>query len=597
MKKQTHQIPGKSMVLKPFLFLATIGLSNSAYPAPGNLADTPLFIASHVQPNITILLDDSGSMGWGELLNTGAAYGSWPYEDEHTDDLPPSNDDDEFNRGLRRLTCPGFNLLAYDPNVAYTPWKGKDSSGDFFTDRTLTTACDNPYDSCGEDVSDHYFWLWNDDGDGEYDGPGSSGQGAAADAATDECGDVSSNSGGVAVNSLTTDAERMNYANWYSYYRLREYTAKKAVAEVINSSTARVGLYGINYITGNDTDGPINTPVADLADTNDTIPANGNGIADGEDNRNTLFTNLFTGSSDGFTPLRTALEDVGDILEGGSSPINNKCQANYTLLMTDGYWNGSDPTLGDTDSDDNTNYDGGSYADSVRYCHIIDTTHCVTQGVYDTFTNNNDDTYLDQRDYTEINDISNTLADVAMYFYERDLATTLDNEVPTDRALDDTNPAQHMNTYTLSFGLDGTLSANPTSFIDPFLWPIPTPNAITTIDDLRHAAWNGRGQYLSAKKPQEMIDALNAAFLSFETKSSAASVAFNSKSLGTNSFLYLAIFDSSDWSGDLIAYALDPTNGNIASTASWHAASVLNNELSTQTGLDNRVIVSGKRDN
>lgn len=571
MKKQTHKTSVKSVVIKPFLFSALVGLSNITYSAPGNLADTPLFIANHVQPNINVLLDDSGSMGWGYILNKGADFAdpNYPYV----------------------YYCAGWNLLTYDPNVLYSPWKGKDSSGNFYTDRTLASVCSNPYDnaSCNGNITTWVYFEWNDaDDDGEYD--------------IGECGSPTDWPDGIALSTLpatVTSADagyphsQENFANWYSYYRIREYTAKKAISEVFDATSARVGLYGINRLTGGNVVGPVSTAVLDLGDSDDD---DSDGVSNGDENRETLFTNLFAGSSDSGTPLRSALKAVGDILEGVSSPINNKCQANYTLVMTDGYWNGADPTLGDTDSDDNTDYDGGSYADGVRYCHEVDTTYCVTPEVYATFTNNNADTYLDKRDYDEITGISNTLADVAMYFYERDLSATYDDEVPTDASLDDTNPAQHMNTFTLSFGLDGTLTDNPTNYTDPFLWPIPVANTDTTIDDLRHAAWNGRGQYLSAKNPQEMIDALNAAFLVFETKSSAASVAFNSKSLGTNSYLYLAIFDSSDWSGDLIAYALDPVTGNIAADASWNSATVINNQLSTVAGLNSRVVVTGKRD-
>ena len=84
--------------------------------------------------------------------------------------------------------------------------------------------------------------------------------------------------------------------------------------------------------------------------------------------------------------------------------------------------------MGNADGDGSSDYDGGSYADGF----------------------------------------SNTLADVAMHFYERDLAPTLNDVVPIQESRDDTNPAQHMVTYTVSFGLTGTLDNRPSDFNTPF---------------------------------------------------------------------------------------------------------------------------------
>ena len=43
------------------------------------------------------------------------------------------------------------------------------------------------------------------------------------------------------------DEERQNFANWFTYYRRREFVAKNALANVITSlSQVRVGIYGIN---------------------------------------------------------------------------------------------------------------------------------------------------------------------------------------------------------------------------------------------------------------------------------------------------------------------------------------------------------------
>ncbi|MGB2149731.1 MAG: hypothetical protein ACPHX6_09270, partial [Cobetia amphilecti] len=84
------------------------------------------------------------------------------------------------------------------------------------------------------------------------------------------------------------------------------------------------------------------------------------------------------------------------------------CQQNYSIMMTDGYWNGSSPSVG--------NVDGGS-GDHISASH---------------------------RDSH-----SNTLGDVAMKYYREDLRTDLIDSVPTIPGVDE-NSAQHMVTYTVA---------------------------------------------------------------------------------------------------------------------------------------------------
>ena len=88
--------------------------------------------------------------------------------------------------------------------------------------------------------------------------------------------------------------------------------------------------------------------------------------------------------------------------------------------MTDGYYNGNDPAVGNADGDNSSSYDGSPYGDTC----------------------------------------SNTLADVAMHYYETDLSTSLINKVPANDV--DSNQQQHMVTYSVAFGVTGTLpGTNP----------------------------------------------------------------------------------------------------------------------------------------
>ena len=305
-----------------------------------------------------------------------------------------------------------------------------------------------------------------------------------------------------------TPAERQNFANWYSYYRKREYVMKRAATPLVNSSGLRMGL-GTLFDLG------AGTPIRDLEE---------NGHPE------TILKNMASLELNfgGGTPLRNRLEDVGQYYNQedassthttlgftDSNPLlpeseGGACQQNFALLMTDGFWNGSSPNIGNNDGDGSSPFDGGSYAD----------------------------------------EFSDTLADVAMYYYERDLDSELSNSVPIQESINDLNTAQHMVTYTVTFGVSGTLTEGPTDFNTPFNWPNAQPESQSSIDDVRHAAWNGRGQFLSAADPEQLITALSDAISDIEQRAgSAASAAANGGSISTESRIYQAQFESSDWSG------------------------------------------------
>lgn len=531
-----------------------LAMSTNMSAAPGTLADGPLFLSSKVQPNIFFMIDDSGSMDWEVLLSEGARAAHSGATNGYNMDFTPNNSEE-----IREL-CYGYNVLAYNPNRTYTPWQGLDSSNNPYPDMSFTAARSNPYYTSTTNLNnpgsssndDHFYITWNDDGDGVYQAgecPVPTNYGSRLDSS--EC---ASSPGCVRVSTLSA-AQQRNYANWWSYYRKREYVMKRALSSVIQSSTSRAGLATINAqndnsLTGNNND--IFSPVRDIDDK--STPVNSTAVT----NKRLLLRSLFRINSTHGTPLRRGLEDVGEYFEGnnpnswGSSPIlpaaqGGECQQNFTILMSDGYWNGGNPSVGDADSNDNTSYDGGVYADG-------DTS----------------------------NTISNTLADVAMHYYERDLSPLTDL-VPVSPV--DQNPAQHLVTYTVAFGINGTLNANPLDTDTTFNWPTPTSNNNTTIDDMRHAAWNGRGQFLNAGNPQQLVTSLQNAISDIQDRTgTAAAVSFNSTSLQTNTKLISASFNSERWSGDLFAYNLDIAN-NALGTVAWRASTDLNSRTTASRNI------------
>ena len=523
----------KAMKLKPTTLiissttagLLSLGLSGTVLAAPGTLATSPLFLQSaSVQPNIFFMVDDSGSMDWEVLMSNDARNEHGSSNDSGTLNFEPGSRTEE------RELCYAYNVLAYNPNRTYTPWSGVDSNGNAYTDQTLTSARNNPYNSSGTtNLSYHFYFPWKDDGDGVYE----SGECPTPDRGTDgkyTASECSGNTDCVRVSSLTS-AQQTNYANWYSYYRKREYVAKRALSQIVEDSDTRMGLATLHN------NNSVRTLIKDIDDI--TTPINTTAQA----NKAALLKNLSRINSSGGTPLRQSLKDAGEYFAGnsswGSSPIlsaalGGECQQNFTILMSDGYWNGNSPSVGNTDTDGTGPFDGGDYADSY----------------------------------------SNTLADVAMKYYETDLSS-LANKVPVISGVDE-NTAQHMVTYTVGFGVNGTLTDDKLPGEPNFNgWPQPTGDAQTTIDDMRHAAFNGRGKFLSAKDPQDLINSLNSYIADIQARTgTAAAVSFNSTNLNTGTRIYQASFDSSDWSGDLVAKNIFvDTNGNASiSGTAWSAS-------------------------
>lgn len=511
---------------------------------PGVLATKPLFAGTAVDPNIFFLIDDSGSMDW-EVLKSNGARTAYPDESTFPDsgnlDITPTREDrDEILE-----SCAGYNVLYYNPNVTYTPWNGVDENGDVYTDQSVTSARTNPYDADNtvnlttNDMSfgdPPGYMTWTDaDGDGEFDvgecpDPGMTGY--------DYNSQFRAVVGGYGPTEMTA-AQKTNFANWYTYYRKREYVIKKAVLDLVQESSVRMGLGTLHD------NNAVGTNIADMSN---------------QASKTTLLDNICSMDSNGNTPLRRRLEDVGQYFDQRdvNSSISDlgitdttpwltqaeggNCQQSFAIVMTDGFWNGSDPSawgLGsgfpddfanNEDGNNDSDYDGASYADSVGL----------------------------------------TLADVAMYYYEEDLVTSLTNDVPSSASFDDTNPGQHLVTYGVSFGVTGSLTSNPPNRDDAFSWPTPVADELTTIDDLRHAAWNGRGQFLSAKDPETLIESMKGAVASISGRvGSAAAASFNSGDLTGDTRIFIATFNTDRWSGDLKAYMLE------SGTLDWSAAEVL----------------------
>ena len=350
-----------------------------------------------------------------------------------------------------------------------------------------------------------------------------------------------------------TDAEELqNFANWFTYYRRREFAAKAIAARCLsNLSRINVGLYAVNrsprlatkFIKGN------STP-SDTAQT--------------DKERAGLLDALYAMQTSGMSGLRQALDQVGRYLDqSASSPIGASpflsaangggCQKASSVVISDGFWNGSFSGAGNADGDK-----GRPYADAW----------------------------------------SDTLADVAMTYYEKDLGPDLPDLVPAigcDRAIH-----QHMSIHVVSFNPPAHMSGDVSGacgadgFDEAFNWPQPvglsgveaaapsTINVAAAGDstaalsaDLWHAALNGRGRYFGLYQPGALTDALSGLLSQLTSPACSVDAVFSITGLSTDAQFFQVRYDPSDWSGEICAYLLDGQERPILDQPIWCAADQL----------------------
>ncbi len=565
-------------------------------PAQAAIADVPLYLTSPVEPNIMFVIDDSGSMHF-ELMPDGLILNDARYVFPRADDVygtsdytnrVPTVDDNNPYNALSR--SPQVNTLYYNPSITYTPWVKHDNTlypnadpARAYHNPEKTSAgrrnltADNTHDiswtsctsvtACSNSTSEKTFWpatyfwhnggniwAWNNYTKVEIRSTQASYSGHGRENRTDCTAGV-----------CTYAQEIQNFANWYTYYRSRILAARAGIGRAFaqQGEDVRVGFGAINYTTTG-VDG-VSTGTVVRGVRKFTMGTN----------RQNFFSDLYTRDIPAAgTPLRRALDEVGQYYSSsnnrgpwGADPGTNdatahlECRQSYTVLMTDGYWSGGDSYEAST-ANARANVDG-------------------TSGPTITGPDSASFTYSAVSPFTDGN--SNTLADVAMYYWKRDLRSDLDNEVPSSTF----NPAfwQHMVTFGVGLGVTG--SVNPEGAFaaidsDPLItisWPDTSPNTQNCagatcqarIDDLLHASVNSRGGFFSASDPNTFAAELSAVLDNITDRTSSSSaVASNSTRLTSFTHLYQALFKSGDWSGQLKAFPL-LADGSIGPEA-WDAA-------------------------
>ncbi|MCP3868165.1 MAG: pilus assembly protein [Gammaproteobacteria bacterium] len=622
--------------------------------AQATIAQTPLFLVNTVKPNIMFTLDDSSSMaleimpddGWTTVVFPLAAtvYGPDQVADIRLPDPVVDGTDGEGNPiktnvYAMRARSNSINRIYYNPTLNYVPWTNQD--GTLMDPADIDCALHNPVLPAAGCLSltaelTVPVALWQSyDGDGGADFPPVFPNGVSVGSRTYwpavyyQSNDVE-NSWDTAdytkveirpgdttyagsdnredcenTPTCTYGEEIQNFANWYTYYRSRILLARAGIGNAFSgiakdsqniNNNFRIGFAAINS-PGKTVDGVASagTIIKGVRPFVDYVDEAGSPV----NNRTEFFENLYQHPLNGATPLRQALDDVGQYFqrEDNSGPWGElpgtedatpqlSCRLSYNILMTDGYWNGAASRESSVDIElglspvDGDDTDGPAYSNEEQEFQ-----------------------YKHARPFSDSQ--SETLADVAMFYWKRDLHTILPNNVPVD---DDAqqgegggsenawsspvNPAfwQHLVNITVGLGVSGTL--NPSTDLPALTlpltdegaksWPVIVPDSSTTIDDLWHTAVNSHGGFFAASDPEEFYNGLHATLERLADQGgSAASIAANSTRLDDNTFIYQARFDSGRWSGDLWAFELDADDGTIKdpNNPAWEAAEELDERI------------------
>jgi type IV pilus assembly protein PilY1 len=628
-----------------------------AFPANAalSLSNTPLFLTVTMPPNITLTLDDSGSMsrawvpeicpGTGDIRDCSvldhryaksSAYNQLYYNPNVKYPLPKKANGTDWTTSFTAAYRNGFDTgfsstqdlrTGYRPSASLFLEPGQTPSEEYMGHYASDVRCSNDAanmcqikNAAGTWVSGASNCSGNNNTARNASCAAAQGSGytvprmpayyyvfdkdlaaCASDSVTDDAcysirlvtttsgpGTIDLNGDGV-INA-TDKNERQNFANWYSFARTRNLSTVTAASVAFSDldGSARVAWQALNTCRGgNDT---LVTADCDGWKQNTTNVSNSIGTYGVGTQKSDFYTWLAQLPTNSGTPLPDAMNRVGKYYQttGENSPYDNDysagssgqhaCRRNYHIMMTDGIWNNGISNF--------NNYDNANHT-------LPDPTTDLKPNITD---------YFARAPYKDT--YSNTLADVAFYYWINDL-TNLKNilaPVYNDRAGDTdairfwnakNDPAtwQHMVNFTIGLGLSGYLKApsvNLTWEGDTYTGSFPAlaagtvqwPNANSTdqnpanVADLWHAAINSRGQFFSADDPAS-LSASFAAALTAITGSNGSSAALSANSTSVRpgeTFVYQAKFNR-DWSGTLLALPVDQDGRVLQKT--WDAGEVI----------------------
>jgi len=597
--------------------LATLALVGTALAQP---SQKPLLSrdGGGVSPNIMLTMDDSGSMTWSHMPENTVYVGAYtvphPIPSSRGTRMDPGESSESVvnhlgvvaaqrgssNYRQKLVRSPDTNTVYYNPEVRYWPWAlatyplpaatatnpaGRkanspvaaayldpmDPTGGGTINLTSVRSVDTTWCFAGTSSSCASASVSYDPG--LYFRLKKSAAGAYMDpTVADNYTEYSINreasfpkvaartdcSGAIGPTGCSQVQERQNFANWFTYYRTRNLLARGALLEAFvpyaQTSDApvsfRLGWGRINDSSSTSIDGVSTTVIqAGVRDFTPTIKAN-------------LYNWLYALPASGGTPLPGAMRAVGRYYSRsdakgpwsdtpGTARINpdKTCRRAYHIMVTDGYWNADTTSVGNSD---NTN--GSVITGPGRQYQ-----------------------YLATRPYKDGN--TDTLADYAMEYWKKDLRTDLTNNVVP--SVQDPAFWQHMVNFMVGLGVRGTLQP------DKLAGGVPNPDsdlpALTAgtktwgtdeIDDLWHSALNSHGEFISAKDPTELAEAIGRSVgQALQRELREAGVATASATLQEGNRKYVPQYSTGSWNGDVKAFVLD-ANGQ-AGAQVWSAGAKL----------------------
>ncbi len=459
-------------IRKTLMATAVAGTLATAGPLqaePLAISEIPLSVSSSVQPNVMLLIDDSGSMDniiWAEGFDPTVSYPYWGggYWSSTSGNVHLSSLPEYYGAGgnwFRGYRNGSYKYLRLPDPVGYENTR---YSGNYLN--YLFSTYDNWTDLSDGDIPDDY---------------------------------------------------RMNVA--------------RDVARQIVTETPgmRFGVSSFNYSQGGSIDAECGAPESELTDAIDDL------------------------YSSNWTPLAESFYEVTRYFRGldgeydnvdYTSPIQYRCQKNFSIVITDGY-----PTY-DTDLDSVSDPDdGGQLPDWDGEAPATDASD------YPNFPQYSDGFGPDQGNASD-EGYALFLDDVAKFAWDIDFITSGTDDAGVsyeDPAFDQ----QHLSTYTVGFATSNQM--------------------------LEDAAEYGHARYYTADNAAQLTAALQAAIADILARlGSSSSAASNTGFVSSGARVYQARFNSTDWSGELLAFDLvtdptDPAYGQLLHTgtgpdgAQWEA--------------------------
>jgi type IV pilus assembly protein PilY1 len=599
---------------KRSLFFALLLLAGQSLALPAK----PVFLGDTVPPNLLITLDDSGSMTWGYVPDgmsgdigtkrfLAASHNAMAYNPKTIYVAPPKADGTRFSTSLTAAYIDGFRpgagtrdiSTAYRPVTAYLTGNTGQSTN---TDQSPIANSPAPA----------YYYVYD---------AGIAGCVPADRATSDNCYkivNVSATSGTAIVSGSVVPDERQNFANWYSFYKVRHLTMKSGLllALVDLDSKTRVAWQALTSCPGE-------WGSSTCKDVEDSIYDNS--MKEFSAAQRTALFNWVTRSGGNFgTPLRKAFSRAGDYfslpLTDAANPwldvptastAANVCRLSYHIAFTDGVWNttpDNEVTLGATgvgnaDNSGTTLPDGTAYAPAAPYAD----------------TN------------------SRTIADLAFKHWSTDLQPSMLNQAPAYSAVGNKNkptgstnntpwsaaeyfdprsdPArwQHLVTYTIGLGLTSTLTNPQWQPLDKNIlagdsvgtfgsdaagngykqfatgavaWPATGDNANPgNVYDLWHAAINGRGEFFAADNARDVYQAFQTILGRISGRAgSSGTAATSSGFVFSSTDIYQSSFSSTNWSGEITSTTVQQ-DGSLSATPNWNTTATLTPSLAATRNM------------